>query len=295
MAVEGQVVPAATGDDFMYSTDSARRARLLLVGSGTGTSSRLETMLSASGFDVRAASGLAECLEVIVRYELDVVVIELTGSPLDTLTAVIRLTPAVSAPVITIGGVAGERVAALDGGALLALPESMTAPELEAQIGALCRHRPPHRPVANGHPHGVVAGVGSADGHDEPGHPAGLALAHSTLTALEWKLFAVLSAEPGRFFAARELLELVWGYEVGPVATVAVHIHRVRRKMVALDDLGEIVTVRGRGYAYCPFADPSASALSGGSKVGSGREVPGSFRLTDDHHAAYSQSLAGQE
>lgn len=72
------------------------------------------------------------------------------------------------------------------------------------------------------------------------------------LTALEFKLLAMLAAYAGMVLSRQQLLERVWGYDFyGEERVVDVHIGHVRQKLEADPANPQlIVTVRGVGYKF---------------------------------------------
>jgi len=73
------------------------------------------------------------------------------------------------------------------------------------------------------------------------------------LTALEFRLLAFLAAHPAQPFPREVLLEQVWGYTVGNLSTVTVHVRRLREKIEP--DPAQpafLVTVWGVGYRLDP-------------------------------------------
>lgn len=72
------------------------------------------------------------------------------------------------------------------------------------------------------------------------------------LTALEFKLLAVLATYAGMVLSREQLLERVWGYNFyGEERVVDVHIGHIRQKLeIDPTDPQFIVTVRGVGYKF---------------------------------------------
>jgi DNA-binding response OmpR family regulator len=75
----------------------------------------------------------------------------------------------------------------------------------------------------------------------------------TALTALEFRLLAFLTGHPTQAFSREELLERVWGYTVGNLSTVTVHVRRLREK-IEPDPAHPVflVTVWGVGYRVDP-------------------------------------------
>ena len=73
------------------------------------------------------------------------------------------------------------------------------------------------------------------------------------LTAREYDLLIWLLQHPGEVADRQTLIREVWGWEVGDISTVTVHVRRLREKVEA--DPGRprrLVTVFGRGYRWDP-------------------------------------------
>jgi len=69
----------------------------------------------------------------------------------------------------------------------------------------------------------------------------------------EIELLMLLLQNPGVTFIPEEIYKKIWGYEYGDIATVAVHIQRLRRRIE--DDHSRpvfIETIRGFGYRFNP-------------------------------------------
>jgi len=77
---------------------------------------------------------------------------------------------------------------------------------------------------------------------------AGTALA---LTNREFDLLAHFLTHPGEVFSRDQLLNEVWGWEVGDRSTVTVHVRRLREKVeVDPAEPNRLVTVWGVGYRW---------------------------------------------
>lgn len=69
------------------------------------------------------------------------------------------------------------------------------------------------------------------------------------VTRTEFRVLCELAEHPGRVLSRAQLLQRVWGYDVGDERVVDVHVGRLRNKIE--DDSGSprhLVTVRGLGY-----------------------------------------------
>ncbi|CAG7643379.1 response regulator transcription factor [Paenibacillus allorhizosphaerae] len=82
----------------------------------------------------------------------------------------------------------------------------------------------------------------------------------ATMTAKEFDLLTFLALHPNRVFGKEELFEKIWGMDsLGDIATVTVHIRRIREKIETDPSRPEYIeTLWGAGYRF-------ASGRSGGS------------------------------
>lgn len=71
-------------------------------------------------------------------------------------------------------------------------------------------------------------------------------------TTKEFDLLAFLASHPNRVFSKEELFREVWGmHSIGDVATVTVHIKKIRQKLEGFPEAaGLIETVWGAGYRF---------------------------------------------
>ena len=69
------------------------------------------------------------------------------------------------------------------------------------------------------------------------------------MTRTEFRLLCELAEHAGRVLSRQQLLQRVWGYEIGDERLVDVHVGRLRQKIE--DDPANprhLVTLRGLGY-----------------------------------------------
>ncbi len=73
------------------------------------------------------------------------------------------------------------------------------------------------------------------------------------LTAREFDLLAYFVTNPGAVLSREKLLADVWGWDVGCLSTVTVHVRRLRRKLEADPAAPEYIkTIWGMGYRLDP-------------------------------------------
>jgi len=108
-----------------------------------------------------------------------------------------------------------------------------------------------------------LRGVGSSGGKSDTMHIRGLQIDKAArrvfvhreevyLTTKEFELLVYLACNPNHVFTKTELFEKIWGMDaVGDVATVTVHIGRIREKIETdTSDPQYIETIWGAGYRF---------------------------------------------
>jgi DNA-binding response OmpR family regulator len=84
-----------------------------------------------------------------------------------------------------------------------------------------------------------------------------------SLTALEFDLLAYFIAHAGEALGRERLLADVWGYDIGGLETVTVHVRRLRKKIESDPSRPLMLeTVWGVGYRLALGADESAAAFA---------------------------------
>ena len=161
-----------------------------------------------------------------------------------------RETADIPVVIITAKGEEIDRVVGFELGADDYVVKPFSVRELLLRVRAILRRSQTPTPVESGE---LVYGPLKVD---SDGHQAWLDGVELTLTALEFKLLAVLVARKGRVQSRKQLLEDVWGVH-GDLATRTVdsHVKRLRQKLGRIGD--SIETLRGVGYRFA--AEPKVA------------------------------------
>jgi DNA-binding response OmpR family regulator len=216
--------------------------------------------LAREGWVVESAGDGIAALETAVRFDPDVIVLDVMLPGLDGVEVCRRLRTFSDAYVLmlTARGEEIDRIMGLTVGADDYLVKPFSPREVVARIKALLR-RPRAGQLVAGAPSGSD---GSGTGSSATGTaPAGLEIDEGRrlvrvdgvlvdLTALEFNLLALLAREPGMVVSRQGLLDTLWGPEfVGDDHLVDVHIANVRRKLGDEPSTPRFIeTVRGVGY-----------------------------------------------
>ncbi len=202
------------------------------------------TYLSAAGGVVDTAADSVAALELAAARQPDLVVLDRMIPGVDGLTVARRLRETSAVPIImlTALGEPEHRIEGLEAGVDDYLGKPFSPRELVLRAEALLRRSNPA-----GAPGGdVTLGRLRVDAERREISLDGTAL---SLTTREHDLLAYLARRPGRTVSREQLLADVWGWTIGDVSTITVHVRRLREKIEADAGSPEIIaTVWGVGY-----------------------------------------------
>jgi DNA-binding response OmpR family regulator len=159
--------------------------------------------------------------------------------------------------LVSAGASSAERIHLLRCGAdhVLAVPEPE---ELVAVLSAVLRRADVPQPTRA--PELLSCGSLSVHLPTRQGTSGGRLL---SLTALEFDLLAYFIAHAGEALGRERLLADVWGYDIGGLETVTVHVRRLRKKIESDPSRPLMLeTVWGVGYRLALGADESAAAFA---------------------------------
>jgi phosphate regulon transcriptional regulator PhoB len=205
--------------------------------------------LEKAGLPTRVVADGKQALDLIVRDQPDLVVLDLMLPGLDGLELCRRLRGSSATrgiPVIMLTARAEEvdRIVGLEMGADDYVPKPFSPRELVARVKAVLR-----RTAAPREPSEAPVTVGALR-LDPARHEVTKSGQPVSLSAMEFRLLEFFLRHRGRVYTRTQLLDQVWGQDrfVEP-RTVDVHIRRLREKVE--DDPRHpslILTVRGLGY-----------------------------------------------
>ena len=221
--------------------------RVLVVDDDAALARALSINLRARKYDVDIAGTGADALRLAARHPPDVVILDLGLPDLDGTEVIAGLAGWSTAPIIVLSARdgQGDKVAALDAGAVDFVVKPFGMDELLARLRAALRRSP---------------GAGEAVVHTAA-FSVDLAASRVTrdgcdvrLTPTEWHLLEVLARHPGRLVGHRQLLLEVWGpgYEEQS-QYLRVYVAALRRKLEPTPAVpAHLLTEPGMGYRLQP-------------------------------------------
>ncbi len=230
--------------------------RVLVAESDGPTAEMVRRSLLRAGLSVEVSTSMAQAMVWVEKSWPDLIVLD-PHLPVDGTTAFQRVRAGAQVPVVMISprGDAHERAWGLKLGADDFVPNPVSPDELVARVCSVLRRA--GKEPAPGDP-----GPPVPLGFDAAGRRVRVLGTWVALTALEFRLLAFLAAHPTQAFSREDLLEQVWGYTVGNLSTVTVHVRRLREKIEP--DPAQpafLITVWGVGYRL----DPSGGRVDRGA------------------------------
>lgn len=234
-------------------------ARILVVEDEKELAALVRRELELVGHQVTSAFDGPSAVELALSASPDIMVLDIMLPGFDGIEVTRRVRAAASIPILMLTARATEldKVLGLELGADDYLTKPFSMRELQARVGAILRRselvREQSRPRDSGE---VIAFPGLTI--DTAAHEVTSNGERIPLTATEFSLLKLLSANQGRVFSREFLLEEVWGNDAVVFdRTIDSHIQRLRKKLGGADSPGDYIeTVWGVGYRFNARAAP---------------------------------------
>jgi DNA-binding response OmpR family regulator len=219
--------------------------RVLVVDDDATVAEVVVAYLERAGMETeRARDGFA-ALAAAEASGLDAVVLDLMLPGLDGIEVCRRLRssrPTLPVIMLTALGEEDDRLVGLEQGADDYIVKPFSPRELVLRVQAVLRRTGVGKPM-------LLRDGGLA--LDPVAHRAWRAGRELQLTVREFDLLRWFLAHPGAVHARETLLREVWGWEVGDLSTVTVHVRRLREKIEPDPTRPRLlVTVFGVGYRW---------------------------------------------
>ncbi|MBU2663693.1 response regulator transcription factor [Actinoplanes bogorensis] len=224
--------------------------QVLVVDDDPTVSDVVRRYLEQSGCRVRLAGDGSAALAAVAAERPDLVVLDVMMPGLDGLEVCRRLrrdVPDLPVVMLTALGEEADRVLGLEIGADDYVTKPFSPRELVLRIRSVLRR-------AGGTTAEPAAAAMLTDGDLTADTARRIAWRRGeplALTVREFDLLEFLMRHPGQAWSRTQLLDQVWGWQIGDHSTVTVHVRRLREKIE--DDPAaprRILTVWGIGYRY---------------------------------------------
>jgi two-component system KDP operon response regulator KdpE len=225
--------------------------RILVVDDEPQILRALRINLRARHYDVVTAVDGTEALQEARRQKPDLIVLDLGLPDIDGVEVIRMMRTWSQVPIVVLSGRVDslDKVNALDAGADDYVTKPFSLDELLARVRAVTRRRnDPHTAAA------MRVGRYHIDLRSRTIHTTDEPLETVHLTPTEWHLLEVLTRDPGRLVAQRQLLHEVWGPSyLNETHYLRQYMAHLRRKLEA--DPGRpkhLITEPGMGYRFQP-------------------------------------------
>jgi two-component system OmpR family response regulator len=218
--------------------------RVLVVDDERYITELVETALRYEGFEVRAAGGGREALQLAESFRPDLIVLDVMMPDLDGFEVQKRLTDRgarTSVLFLTARDATEDKVRGLTIGGDDYVTKPFSLEELVARIRAVLR-----RTRATGEDHERLR-FGDLE-LDEGSHEVRRGERPIELTATEFNLLRFLMSNARRVVSKSQILDHVWNYDFGGDASIVETYISYLRKKVDAEEPRLIHTVRGVGY-----------------------------------------------
>jgi two-component system response regulator RegX3 len=221
--------------------------RILVVDDEAAIRETVGYALRGEGYEVSDAADGEEALEVARSNGFDVLILDLMLPKLSGVEVCRRLRAESDVPILLLTAKDAEvdRVLGLEAGADDYVTKPFSMAELVSRVRAILRRRQLDRSASGG----VVHRVGGMT-LDLVRYGAQVEGRAVNLTRSEFKLLALLAAEPERVFSRRQIMQHLWESSyVGDQRACDIHVSNIRRKIERDPTRPErLLTVRGVGY-----------------------------------------------
>jgi two-component system response regulator CpxR len=227
---------------------------ILLVDDDTELCALLTEFLAREGFTVECAHEGQKGLEMALRPNVDLVVLDVMLPGMDGCEILKRLRTQSKVPVmmLTARGEDVDRIVGLELGADDYLPKPFNAKELVARIRAILRRYAPRNPSPSGRleVNGVALNAGTREVFSN-GKPV-------ELTTFEFDILELLMRSAGRVLSRDALMENFYSRKATPFdRSLDMHVSHLRKKLENGDAL--IKTIRGVGYQFAQSLDSAGA------------------------------------
>lgn len=219
--------------------------KLLIVDDDKDIRTMLRTCFELAGYEVLAASGGAEALQMAGQNP-DLILLDINMPDMDGLSVCTRIRDFVSCPIIFLTARVedADKVRGFSAGGDDYVIKPFSLKELEARVAAHLRREVRRSGSSQMRFREDVA----IDYDAHTAYHKGEAL---PLAKKEFEIVELLSRHPGQVFDKERIYERLWGWDSeGDSSVIAEHVRRIRQKFMAAGSASPIDTVWGVGYRW---------------------------------------------
>jgi DNA-binding response OmpR family regulator len=237
------------GKHFLLSSamkQGAMSNRMLIVEDDPQIATFEQNLLERAGFETKIAATGAAALEIEASFKPAVVLLDVELPDISGLDVCTSLANTSDAFILMISAHSDESdvLKGLGMGADDYIAKPFSGSELVARIQSFLRRR--ERLSKNTNDGRLPVGEATLVRDFHTLENAGK---HTTLTALEFRLLWFLGESKGKLLTRAQILDRVWNDVSGvPTRVVDVHVAALRKKLVDVDALLKLSSVRGIGY-----------------------------------------------
>lgn len=226
-------------------------AKVLIIEDEQAISDLERDYLELSDFEVEIRSDGISGLEAAINDAPDIVVLDLMLPELDGFEVTMRIRELKDIPVIIVSAKKDDidKIRGLGLGADDYLTKPFSPSELVARVKAhLARY---DRLVGSGKPQNEVVEIRGLR-IDKTARRVFVNGVEKTFTTKEFDLLTFLAENPNHVYTKEELFKQIWSMDsVGDIATVTVHIKKIREKIERDSSKPEYIeTIWGVGYRF---------------------------------------------
>ena len=211
----------------------------------------VEIYLKSQGYEVFQAADGVEGLEVIEKEDVHLAIVDIMMPRMDGISMVVKLREKYDFPVIMLSAKSEEvdKILGLNMGADDYVTKPFSPSELVARVKAhLARYE---RLIGSNMPQNDIIEIRGIR-IDKTARRVWVNDEEKQFTTKEFDLLTFLAENPNHVFTKEELFREIWDMEsVGDIATVTVHIKKIREKIEMNTNKPQYIeTIWGVGYRF---------------------------------------------
>ena len=226
-------------------------AEILVVEDDRDTNEAISEYLCSLGYNVRSAYDGKEALQIFFNVAVDLVILDIMLPEINGISVLAKIREKSDIPILMLTAVCDEymQIMSFDGDADDYMTKPFSPSELVARVKAhLARYE---RLIGTGVQENDIIEIRGIK-IDKTARRVWVNGEEKNFTTKEFDLLTFLAQNPNRVFTKDELFREIWDMEsVGDIATVTVHIKKIREKIEYNTAKPQYIeTIWGVGYRF---------------------------------------------